>query len=91
MIFGIFRISGHSMMPVFKPNDRVIVSSIPYIFSKPRIRDVVVFRYNDKMLVKRIIKVSNNLFEIRGDNKNDSLDVNSVKRDKILGKVIFKL
>ncbi len=91
MVFGIFRISGHSMMPYLKPYDRVIVSSIPYYFSKPKIGDVVLFRYNDKMLIKRIKKFSSKSIFVKGDNVRDSLKTKPIKRDAILGKLILIL
>jgi len=91
MIFGIFRISGHSMMPNFLPGDRVIASSLPYFFKNPRKNDVIVFRYNKKMLIKRIIRIQNEKYFVMGDNKKDSLKVGALKKNEILGKVIHVL
>ena len=91
MLLGIFRISGHSMMTYLALGDRVIVSSIPYYFSKPKVSDVVVFTKDGKMLIKRIVKVSDNVLEVRGDNKADSLKIEPIEQKDILGKVIFKL
>ena len=91
MLLGIFKISGHSMMPYLALGDRVIVSSIPYYFSKPKVSDVVVFTKDDKMLIKRIVKVSKNVLYVKGDNKLDSLKVEPIPRKEILGRVIFKL
>ncbi|OGH49099.1 MAG: signal peptidase I [Candidatus Levybacteria bacterium RIFCSPLOWO2_02_FULL_41_11] len=91
MIFGIFRISGHSMMPHLKPNDRIIISSISYLLKNPQIGDVVIFRYNNKTLIKRIVRISNGEFCVGGDNRKDSLKINAIERNDILGKVILKL
>ena len=79
------------MMPNLKPNDRVIASSLPYFSREPRIRDIVVFRYNDKILVKRIIRIEDRKYYLEGDNKYDSLKTEPIERDFILGKVIFIL
>lgn len=79
------------MMPIFKPNDRIIASNILYFFTKPKVGDVVVFRYNDKMLVKRIIRIANKKYYLKGDNKSDNLKIKPIERAKILGKVIFIL
>lgn len=79
------------MMPTFIPNDRIIVSSIPYIFTKPKTGDAVIFRYNDEMLVKRIVKISNGKFFVGGDNKVDSVKTGTIEQADILGKVIKKL
>ncbi len=78
------------MMPALKPNDRVIVSSLPYLFLKPKIGDVVVFRYNGEVLVKRIVRIENGKFSLEGDNKSDSLKTEPIERKDILGKVMFK-
>lgn len=91
MILGIFRISGHSMMPVLKPNDKIVISSLPYFFSQPKVGDVILLRYNGKILVKRIAEISNAKLLVVGDNKKDSLKTNPIERNDILGKVILSL
>ena len=91
MIFGIFRISGHSMIPTLKPRDRVIVSSIPYFFSSPKIGDIIVFKYNNKIIIKRIKKFENGKIIVAGDNSSDTLKIVPIEGDFILGKVIFIL
>lgn len=87
------------MMPVLKPNDPVIVSSIPYLFTKPKKSDIIAFRYNNKprtggvrgkVLVKRIDKISSDRVLVSGDNKVDSLTTEPISKREILGKVIFK-
>lgn len=79
------------MMPYLAPGGRVIVSSIPYIFTKPKIGDVVLFRYNDKMLIKRIKKLENDKITVAGDNSSDSLKTEPVEFGDILGKVLWAL
>lgn len=91
MVFGIFRISGHSMMPYLKPYDRVIVSSIPYYFSKPKIGDIIVFKYNSKTMIKRIKKLENGKIAVAGDNISDSLKIEPVEVRDILAKVLWVL
>lgn len=76
------------MLPTFAPGDRVIVSSIPYSFSKPEIGDIVLFKYSDKLMVKRITKISNGKYYLLGDNRLDSLKVKPIERNQILGKII---
>lgn len=80
------------MFPFLKPNATVLVSSIPYIFSKPRVEDVVAFRVNGKIFIKRICSISENKYHLEGDNKSDSLDSRSfglVAKSNILGKLFF--
>ena len=57
----LFRVSGHSMEPTFKPGQTVLVSSIPYIFTEPKVSDVVVIKdpQDGKPLLKRIIRIDN--------------------------------
>lgn len=85
MIFGLFRVSGHSMFPQISPGDIVFTSSL---FSlKPN--DIAVFKLGNKKMVKRISKISKDRIYIHGDNKNDSLDVGWITKKDIIGKVLF--
>ena len=77
------------MLPTLKPGDRVIVSSLPYFFSKPRAGDVIVFRYNKKMMIKRIKKIENKKIFVEGDSNRDSLKIEPIGRNQILGRVII--
>lgn len=89
-----YKILGHSMEPIFKNGDKILVSGIWYLFKKPKINDIVAFAYKDKVLIKRIISFENNNYYLKGDNKKDSLDskdLGLISEDKILGKFIFKL
>ena len=92
MLLAFLRIEGHSMSPFLKPQDIIFTSSIPYFFSNPKERDVVVARVNGKNFVKRIHSVSQDKYYLEGDNKNDSRDSRSfgpVFKKNIVGKVIF--
>ena len=91
MILGVFKISGHSMIPYLKPNEQVLVSSIPYVFSKPKIGDVVLFKNDRKTFIKRVVKISNDKIKVEGDNKSDSLNVLPIMRRDIIAKVILLL
>lgn len=91
MIFGIFNIAGHSMLPTFIPNDKVLVSKILYYFGIPKKGDIVVFNHNGKSIIKRIIKIKDNKIFVEGDNKKDSLYNLTIEKKDIIGKVIYKL
>lgn len=91
MILGVFKISGHSMMPYLKPQEQVLASSIPYFFEKPKKGDVVIFKNGDKILIKRIAGISNDKIKVEGDNTKDSLKVGLQDKKNIKGKVILKL
>ena len=50
MLIGIFRVSGHSMLPTLRPGRLVVVSSIPYFFLQPKPGDIVLFKQELKTL-----------------------------------------
>lgn len=89
MILGLFKISGHSMQPTFKNGQKVLASYLPYLFQKPKINDIVVFKYSGKVFIKRIQKTENLKVYLHGDNMNDSLEIKPINTQDILGKVIM--
>lgn len=93
MFLAKFQIKGHSMEPFLKPRQSVLVSPIPFIFSKPKVGDVVVFKLGDKFYVKRIKQIKSQEYFLEGDNPDDSLDskrLGWIKREDIIGKIILK-
>lgn len=76
------------MEPTFKNGNVVLVSSFPYIFSKPKIGDIVAFKKENKVLIKRISKIKDNEYFLSGDNSKDSID-GWTDKSKIKGKVIY--
>ncbi|HZQ30035.1 MAG TPA: S26 family signal peptidase [Patescibacteria group bacterium] len=91
MILGKFKILGHSMQPKLREGSEVLVSSLPYVFSKPKIKDMVAFKYLNKVLIKRVIKTKGNQFLVEGDNIADSLRIGWIGKKDIIGKVIHTL
>ena len=87
-------VSGHSMIPTYCPGDKILTSTLPYLFSKPKIGDVIVFKKDNTLLIKRISKITNIGLLVEGDNKDDSYDSASfgiISKKQILGKVVYKL
>lgn len=85
---------GHSMEPNILQGQTVLVSSIPFLFSRPKSGDIVAFKKEEKIFIKRIARVEGPKYFITGDNKNDSLDSRGlgwVQRQDILGKVIITI
>jgi signal peptidase I len=78
-------------MPTINPNEKVLVSSIPYVFGNPKKSDIIVFRYGKKFLIKKIKKIEKDGYLVEGENKNDSLKVQKLNRKEIVGKVIMKI
>ncbi len=88
-----FRVVGHSMEPVIRNGETILVSNFFYWFKKPKIGDIVAFRDAGKVLIKRITKLNREKYFLEGDNKRDSLDsrkLGLVVKEKIIGKVIYK-
>ena len=81
-----FRVAGRSMEPSFHDGDYVIIRK----FGTPRIGDVVVVNYGGRQMLKRIAGINGDKYFVRGDNQIDG-KMFSVKRDAIVGKVLFHI
>ena len=90
-----YKISGHSMEPLLKTGDTVLISGFLYLFKNPKINDIVAFKEKKgEVLIKRIREVKNGGFFVSGDNKKDSLDSKDfgyISKEFIIGKLIYKL
>jgi signal peptidase I len=40
-----FVVSGDSMLPTYKPDDRLVIDRLAYKFARPKVGDIVVFQY----------------------------------------------
>jgi signal peptidase I len=80
------------MEPAIKNQQRVLISKIPYFFSEPGVKEIVAFKKNQKILVKRIVKKTGDKYFLAGDNLKDSFDSRSfgfISKNDILGKVMY--
>lgn len=94
LLLSRFVIRGHSMEPTFPHGTTVFVSSIPYLFSRPKVGDVAAFVYGKKIFIKRIKSKKGTHYILAGDNKQDSVDsraIGSIPRRQIVGKVLFRV
>jgi len=96
LLLSRFTISGHSMEPSIKNGQTVLVSLIPYLFSKPKINNIVALgeRKSGKVFIKRIVKVDREKYFVSGDNKKDSVDSKDfgwILKKNIVGKVIYRV
>jgi signal peptidase I len=65
-----FQVDGPSMEPTLHSGEYVTADK-----SRPiKTNDIIVFEYNDKIYIKRIIKMKDNCFWVEGDNKENSED-----------------
>ncbi len=93
MFLSKVRVIGHSMEPALKQNQTIIVSLIPYFFSKPKVGDIVVLQ-RERCIIKRIFKINGEKIFVKGDNKKESTDSRNfgwINKKEIVGKVIFKI
>ncbi len=90
MLFSLLKISGHSMEPTILNGQSVLASSLPFLFGSPKEGDIIVFKREQKIIVKRIREVKNDKILVAGDNEKDSKDFGWIKKSDIMGKVIFK-
>ncbi len=80
------------MEPAIRNGKSILISKTPYLFSKPKVKDIVAFKNKEKILIKRIVKISLDKYTVEGDNPKDSLDSRSfgfIAKNDILGKVIY--
>lgn len=84
------------MEPALLNNSIVFVSSVPFLFLKPKIGNIVAFRQNKKIFIKRIIKINPSAdgekYFLKGDNEIDSLDSRKfgwINKKDIVGKIIW--
>lgn len=91
-----YKIQGKSMEPTFKEDQIVLASSIPYLFSKPKVGDIVIAKdpRTGRLLLKRIISKTTGTYFIEGDNKERSTDSRNfgfLSRSSIIAKIIYTL
>lgn len=89
MLLSLFKTSGHSMEPEISNGSFFLGSSIPYYFTHPNTGDKIVFKYNGKIIVKEIVKIESGKYFTQGLNLNDSKQFDPIKKNEILGKVIW--
>jgi signal peptidase I len=90
-----FIVKGHSMEPLFKEGDRIVINTFAYLFSKPKLDDVVAFQTESQrgtILLKKIDRyLGDGEYFVVGVNRNDSRDsryFGAIKEGQILGKYL---
>lgn len=87
-----YKVEGESMTPTFQPGDLILISYIPYLFQRPKTKDIVVIKYQNKLILKRITKIKSGKYYIEGDNKNKSTDSRAfgwISKSDICATVIY--
>lgn len=89
MVLSIYKTHGHSMEPEIKEGSFFLSSNLPYVYSRPKLGDNIIFKNKDKIIVKKIVEIKNKKYIIDGVNKLDSAIFIPISREEILGKVIW--
>lgn len=87
-----YTVHGNSMLPTLKPGQDVFVFCWAYLWSKPKVGDMVAIKVEDKEMIKRVQKVHDREYFVMGDNKKkstDSREFGPIKKSQIIGKVIW--
>ena len=89
-----YTISGDSMMPRLKSGQSVLVNRLSYLFTKPKIGDVVALKdpRDKKILIKRISEIKIGQCFVLGDNKKASTDSRTfgwIRKKDIIGKLVY--
>lgn len=90
--FSRYKVYGHSMLPALKFGQDILCFNWAYLFSQPKVGDVVVINHQGREIVKRVQMSSDRGTFVLGDNHNESMDSRNfgpVKNRDILGKVIW--
>lgn len=76
------------MIPKFKPGDKVVTINW---FYNLQVGDIVVAKVENKLIIKRIQRMENHEYLLKGDNSSDSKEFGWVRKTGIIGKVIFSV
>lgn len=74
------------MEPAFFDGDHVLT----FNWIKPKIGDVVVFKSENILKIKRIQKILGTRILVHGDNRKSSTEEKPIKPGDLIGKVILK-
>ena len=91
-----FQVEGDSMVPAYRPGDRLVVNRFAYFVRRPRPGDVVVLRDPEspgRLLLKRVVALEGGRYIVLGDNAGESRDsrrFGPVRRRDIVGKALLR-
>jgi phage repressor protein C with HTH and peptisase S24 domain len=90
MRFGIAVVEGHSMIPTYAPAERVLI----WYGAKYKVSDVIIWTNQERLELKRITRIEDDLIFVEGDNKEVSVDSRNygpIRSAQIIGKVVYRL
>jgi nickel-type superoxide dismutase maturation protease len=92
----LLKVAGHSMRPELEHGDFVVVSEVPFWFRPARVGDLVAFRQPGYgTMVKRVASVAPDGSRLdvvgRHEASLDSRQLGPVPRERLLGKVVWRI
>ena len=89
----LLKVSGSSLLPVYRDGDFVLVCKIPILFDRLKPGDTVAFYHPEHgLLIKKVSAISSggDQITVLGNHplSVDSRSIGPVQREKLLGKVI---
>ena len=85
-MFNRFKVVDKSMEPSFKEGDFVLINKIIYVIDKPKINDVIVAKWRNIHVIKRINDIVKDSYFLKGDNEELGESFWVMQKD-IVGKV----
>ncbi|GAB4547471.1 MAG: hypothetical protein Kow0063_42130 [Anaerolineae bacterium] len=92
----LLKVAGNSLLPAYRDGDFVLVSKIPYLFSKIKRGDIIAFRQTEYgIMIKKVQSVGPDGEEIHvvgtQEHSVDSRRFGPITRGDVLGKVIWHI
>lgn len=92
----LLKVAGGSLLPAYQDGDFVLVSKIPYLFSKIKRGDIIAFRQKEySTMIKTVhsVTLSGDEIHVIGTQENsiDSRRFGPITRGDVLGKVIWHI
>lgn len=82
-----YTVSGVSMEPALRAGQELLAKKT----TSYKTGDIVVATANNKTVIKRIAKISENSVDLIGDNKTQSTDYENLPKENILGAITARL
>ncbi len=87
--FGLVTVNGNSMAPTFSPNEKLLMTKW---LGTIEVGEVIVFKKEDEILIKRVTVASSEYVFVMGDNLDNSTDSRSfgfIPISSIIGRILF--
>ncbi|MDC0932677.1 S26 family signal peptidase [Arcobacteraceae bacterium] len=89
-MFKLFRVEGYSLFPLLKEGEVVLCSKL-FSFSTIKVNDIVVFKKNNVVMIKKVKEINSKGYFVQGENPDsiDSRNFGELQKKEILYKVLF--